>query len=117
MSNKTLYIIAVVILVLAAGFFAMRWYSPQEQREVASKTDDAKQEQKIPETQSSMQTPTSSPETAKAPENKVIAEITVKNFGTMKLELDPVAAPKTVANFVKLANQGFYNGLTFPSHC
>ena len=41
------------------------------------------------------------------------AEITVKDFGTIKLELDAEAAPITVANFVKLAESGFYNGLTF----
>ncbi len=33
--------------------------------------------------------------------------------GTMKLELFENDAPKTVANFVKLAQSGFYNGLTF----
>ena len=41
------------------------------------------------------------------------AEITVKNYGTIKLELDEGAAPITVANFVKLAQSGFYDGLTF----
>lgn len=33
--------------------------------------------------------------------------------GTMTLELFDTDAPKTVANFEKLANEGFYNGLTF----
>ncbi len=37
--------------------------------------------------------------------------ITVK--GTMKVEFFEKDAPKTVANFVKLAQSGFYNGLTF----
>ncbi len=41
------------------------------------------------------------------------AEITVKNYGTIKLELDAGAAPITVANFVELAQSGFYDGLTF----
>ena len=41
------------------------------------------------------------------------AEITVKNYGTIKLELDAEAAPITVANFVELAKSGFYDGLTF----
>ena len=41
------------------------------------------------------------------------AEITVKNYGTVKLELDAGAAPITVANFVELAQSGFYDGLTF----
>lgn len=41
------------------------------------------------------------------------AEIVVKNYGTIKVELDEKNAPITVENFIKLANEGFYNGLTF----
>ena len=41
------------------------------------------------------------------------AEIDIKDYGTITLELDAEAAPKTVANFVKLADSGFYDGLTF----
>lgn len=41
------------------------------------------------------------------------AEIIVKDYGTIKLELDEGVAPITVANFVKLAQSGFYDGLTF----
>jgi peptidyl-prolyl cis-trans isomerase B (cyclophilin B) len=33
--------------------------------------------------------------------------------GGMTLELDPQLAPNTVNNFVALARQGYYNGLTF----
>ena len=41
------------------------------------------------------------------------AEITVRDYGTIKLELDGNTAPATVENFIKLANEGFYDGLTF----
>ena len=34
-------------------------------------------------------------------------------FGSMTLELDQEKAPKTVANFVNYANDGFYNGTIF----
>ncbi len=40
-------------------------------------------------------------------------EIKVKNYGSIKLKLDANIAPITVNNFVGLANDGFYNGLTF----
>ena len=43
----------------------------------------------------------------------VKAEISVKNFGKIELELYPDIAPITVQNFVDLANSGFYDGLTF----
>ncbi|MBR7033173.1 MAG: peptidylprolyl isomerase [Clostridia bacterium] len=39
--------------------------------------------------------------------------LTVKDYGEVKLELDGNAAPLTVDNFVKLAESGFYDGLTF----
>ena len=41
------------------------------------------------------------------------AIIEVNKYGTIEVELDPSAAPLTVENFVKLANKGFYKGLTF----
>ena len=39
--------------------------------------------------------------------------ITMQNGKTIDIELDPTAAPITCENFLKLVNQGFYNGLTF----
>lgn len=42
-----------------------------------------------------------------------IATIEVENFGSIKIELYPDKAPETVANFITLANRGFYDGLTF----
>ena len=60
-------------------------------------------------------------ETEKVVEEKVVdfnslkyfAEINVKDYGTIKLALDYDTAPRTVDNFVKLVNEGFYDGLTF----
>ena len=42
-----------------------------------------------------------------------MATIEVENFGTIKVELYPDKAPNTVVNFIALANNGFYDGLTF----
>ena len=42
-----------------------------------------------------------------------VATIEVENFGTITVELYPEYAPNTVANFIALANNGFYNGKTF----
>ena len=42
-----------------------------------------------------------------------LATIEIENFGTIKVELYPNYAPETVANFIALANNGFYDGLTF----
>ena len=43
----------------------------------------------------------------------VYAEIEMENGGTIKLELYHNIAPITVENFVKLANDKFYDGLIF----
>ena len=41
------------------------------------------------------------------------ADIEVEDYGTITVQLDPKVAPITVANFVNLAQSGFYDGLTF----
>lgn len=46
-------------------------------------------------------------------EIKEIQAIITTHEGEIVLSLDFKAAPNTVANFVELANKGFYNGLTF----
>ena len=42
-----------------------------------------------------------------------VVTMEVEGFGTIKIELYPDKAPNTVANFIRLANRGFYNGTTF----
>ena len=42
-----------------------------------------------------------------------VATLTMENGGVITIELYPDVAPNTVANFVTLANSGFYDGLTF----
>lgn len=42
-----------------------------------------------------------------------IATMEIEDYGTIKIELYPEYAENTVRNFVTLANNGFYDGLTF----
>lgn len=42
-----------------------------------------------------------------------IVTMEIENYGTVKMELYPEMAPNTVRNFIKLINEGYYNGLTF----
>jgi len=46
-------------------------------------------------------------------EDSYIADIVVADYGTITIELDGKTAPITVENFVSLAEDGFYDGLTF----
>lgn len=41
------------------------------------------------------------------------ADIEIADYGTVTVQLDQASAPVTAANFVALAQSGFYNGLTF----
>ena len=40
-------------------------------------------------------------------------EIEVKEYGTIYIDLDAESAPVTVSNFIKLVEDGFYDGLTY----
>jgi peptidyl-prolyl cis-trans isomerase B (cyclophilin B) len=42
-----------------------------------------------------------------------VAVISVESFGEIRLELIPEIAPRTVENFIKLAEERFYDGTTF----
>ncbi len=50
---------------------------------------------------------------AQKSEGKPFAKITMADGEVIKIELDEKNAPITVKNFIKLADEGFYNGLTF----
>lgn len=41
------------------------------------------------------------------------ADIEIQDYGTVTVQLDQTSAPITTENFIKLAESGFYNGLTF----
>ena len=45
--------------------------------------------------------------------NLIKGKIVLEGGSAMSFELYPDVAPKSVANFVKLAESGFYDGLTF----
>ena len=40
-------------------------------------------------------------------------ELKIKDYGTIKIELDRKEAPNTCANFTELVKKGFYDGLIF----
>lgn len=42
-----------------------------------------------------------------------MVELQIRDFGNIHIELDYTNAPNTAKNFVYLASQGFYDGLTF----
>ncbi|MCH5267914.1 MAG: peptidylprolyl isomerase [Lachnospiraceae bacterium] len=61
---------------------------------------------------------TKEPETSREDKQETLSgkhhiTIEIADYGTIEAELDADVAPITVTNFVKLAKEGFYDGLTF----
>lgn len=59
------------------------------------------------------ETSSTAEEATKKETAKPVAVIDIKDYGKITVELEPESAPITVDNFVKLAKEGFYDGLTF----
>ena len=53
------------------------------------------------------------PKVEAEPDPNPVATITMSDGAQMRFELYPEQAPNTVANFISLANQGFYSNLQF----
>ncbi len=49
----------------------------------------------------------------KSPEENPIVTMTIADYGDIEIELYPDVAPNTVANFVNLIEEGFYDGNNF----
>ena len=110
--KKFLGILLTMVLVL--GTLTACGSAGNDKSDTSSKADTSSSA----EGSSSSETDSSEAEDSKQSEEKLLtgkhhAEIVVKDYGTIKLELDADTAPISVTNFVKLAKEGFYDGLTF----
>ena len=91
------YLAAVVIIILGAGAF---FYFTSNKTEAPTNENNQSMNQNTEE----------QPKV----EEKVKPVATIEtSLGAFEVTLENEAAPKTVANFVKLSQDGFYNGLTF----
>lgn len=142
MSNKTLVTIIIIILVLFGGSVALFKYKGNKTNQELENKDMQSYTQDNYNTENSETSPTPSSseqiagnttttDSAAKPgeckrnfdENKLktakvsIANrqvaIKVKDFGTINLEFYEKDAPKTVENFLRLANSGYFDCLTF----
>ena len=84
-----------------------------------SKTDTTDTTKTTEETSAADETSDGAADTADTSENEELltglhhVTIDVQDYGTISLELDADTAPISVTNFINLANEGFYDGLTF----
>ncbi len=103
MNKKIIISVLVVILIILAisvYFITKKGENSNEKQNVQK---DAQTEQKEENKE----------EKSMYSSGKHHAQIVIKNYGTISLELDADMAPITVENFANLVNDGFYDGLTF----
>ena len=121
--KKSYIIIGVVVVVMLAaiGIYAVINSNSQSKKQLeenstniegTTNTENSAKENKDENIQNN-QISNESEENNMYSTGKHHAEIVVKNYGTIALELDADVAPITVENFANLVNEGFYNGLTF----
>lgn len=96
MNKKILIGIGIIVLIALFGFLIIKGLSKDtEENTLSNHQEEKKEENDMYKT------------------GKHHTKIEIKNYGTIELELDADIAPITVANFAKLVNEGFYDGLTF----
>ena len=84
-----------------------------------SKTDTTETTETTEATSAADETSDGAADTADTSENEELltglhhVTIDVQDYGNISLELDADTAPISVTNFINLANEGFYDGLTF----
>lgn len=109
MNKKMVIGIGIIVFIVLVGFFIIKGLSKDTQNN----------ENNFNEKGSNIQTENNTLSNYQKEENNMYktgkhhAKIEIKAYGTIELELDADIAPITVANFAKLVNEGFYDGLTF----
>ena len=94
--NKSLLIAIALIIVLA--FLGFLWLSSDQPQEKNTQESNSTEESNLTKEESSAEIKTAVIQT---------------NLGDIEIELFEEEAPQTVANFIKLAEDGFYNGVKF----
>ncbi|MFR7874027.1 MAG: peptidylprolyl isomerase [Christensenellales bacterium] len=103
MNKKIIISVLVVILIILAisVYFITKKGTNSNEKQNVQENAQAEQKEENKEEKSMYST------------GKHHAQIVIKNYGTISLELDADMAPITVENFANLVNKGFYDGLTF----
>ena len=103
MNKKIIISVLVVILII----LAISVYF------ITKKGTNSNEKQNVQENAQAEQKEENKEEKSMYSSGKHHAQIVIKNYGTISLELDADMAPITVENFANLVNEGFYDGLTF----
>jgi cyclophilin family peptidyl-prolyl cis-trans isomerase len=115
MSTKYIVTVVIVLIIAVGGYFGYQYMNKDNGGTATdlynygeNNPNNSNQNNQVTEP---TPTPTPPADTTPAPASATIKVDTSE--GSFKLTLDGKAAPQTVKNFIKLANEGFYNGLKF----
>jgi cyclophilin family peptidyl-prolyl cis-trans isomerase len=125
MSSKTTWSIIIAVVIIAVAWFSLDHRSkyPQSPEDImaatatstASVASSTQTASDASASQASIAAPAAAPvNSTNSSVKNLMHTVTVEtNKGTIVFETYDADAPKTVANFISLANKGFYNGLIF----
>lgn len=111
MNTKYIATVVIVFVLAVGGYFAYQYMNKDDGTDTDLYNYGENNSNNSNNNQVTEPTPTPPASNVTAP-----ARATVKmetSEGSFTLTLDGKAAPQTVNNFIKLANEGFYNGLKF----
>lgn len=108
---KTTLISLGIIILVGGGVFALIRQGPKQNEDLLINYQKTDMSQQVADnTVNNMQTQTSTPETKKSESHMVTIET---NYGKIVFETYNNDAPKTVLNFITLADKGFYDNVIF----
>ena len=104
-----------LLTIVMAGAMILSLAACNNTKENTTITNNTTNKNEFTNSQTQVITPPTSNVITEIPDIEGIyyADIVIKDYGIISLELDADVAPITVKNFVDLANSGFYDGLTF----
>lgn len=111
MNTKYIAAIVIVLVLAVGGYYGYQYMNKDKTDNTSNLYSTENNSNNSNQNQVTEPTPTPTPASVTAPASATIKMETSE--GSFKLVLDGKAAPQTVNNFIKLANEGFYNGLTF----
>lgn len=121
MNNKNIAIVIIILLIAGAGVWTslkLRKSEPAKEETNNQQAQNEAQEQKSKTMTETLNNCSRTFDQDKLTNTKVdtvnkFVTLQVRNFGTIKVQLYDKDAPKTVENFLRLVNSGYYDCLTF----
>ena len=110
--KKEVIITILVVILLIAGMVGYALYNNQKTKK-PNNNENKTENTVVSEKEENTVSEENKEEDKVYSKGKHHAEMVIKDYGTIALELDADVAPITVENFAQLVNEGFYNGLTF----